>query len=773
MFFKKKLRLALIAQGITLAIACSTSVQAAPQQPVDIPAQSLADALKTLQQQTGLRIVYNADLIAGKQSSAVKGSYESNAVLQQLLDGSHVTFNLTANTATLVMANSTGFSSGNKQQLALTTIDSLNRNDNNISTIGRLLQDYPGAATIISSAQIDQIKPLSVIDIMKTIPGVYAHDEYGRGLRPNIGFRGMNPSRSQTGTLLMADGVPIQPALYGAKGSYYGIPVDNIDHIEVVKGGSSVLIGPGNIGGTVNYITTNPPKEKEVRVKGTIRQGGLFQTYISTGDTNDEGQGYLLSFNNMTGSTARENSKTNTSDISLKVVTPFSNGGSVWVRFNYFNEDSDTPGEISPAEFDDSVTNSNRSNDLFNGQRIAADFHLEMPLSNDIDLEALTYVSYYERNWQIGLAPDSTNTGNNHYERAFMNIGVEPRIKVRNLAGGSWTFGTRVHYENRDEVRIHGASPTASNGDINGVSDMSSRAISPYFEGEYTFEQLTIIGGLRQEIISQSARNVQIYNSDGLIERAGDEGTKDTTTTLGSLGASYQLNDRFNVYGGINRAMQPLSFKYTADPTYDVIGDDLESEIGTTIEIGLRGEVFENLHIDADIFSIAYDNQVIRDGVNSSNGGSTTHRGLEASFIFDATEALSIDVNYTYIDATIDSDKGGNKGNKLPMAPENILAWGVTYDISTAFSLRVDGLFTDERFSNAENTVEENATGSIGQLESHHVMNIRGYYQLSNKIQIFAGVNNFTDEKVKQRRKRGGIAPGAPLSAYIGIDARF
>ncbi len=642
-----------------------------------------------------------------------------------------------------------------------------------MKSMGRDLQDFPGAATIISAEKIDQMRPLSVVDVMKTVPGVYAHGEYGRGLRPNIGFRGMNPSRSGKGTLLMADGVPIQPALYGAKGSYYGIPVDNIDSIEVVKGGASVLLGPGNIGGTVNYITTNPPKDKEFRVKETIRQGEMFQTYLSMGDTNSSGQGYLLSFNNMSGSTARENSATDTSDLSLKVTTPLSGGGSVWARFNYFNEASDTSGEITPTEFADSVTNSTRSNDKFKGQRASADLHLDMPLSKDVDLETLTYLSYYERNWQIGLAPDSTNTGNNHYERAFINIGLEPRVRVRNLAGGNWVFGTRVHYENRDEVKIKGSTPTSSNGEVNGISNMSSSAISPYFEGEYTFGDLTVTAGLRQEIISQTARNVQFYDSSGAIVNAAYKGTKNTTATLGALGATYKLNNSLNVYGGINRAMQPLSFRYTADPTYNVVGDDLEPEIGTTIELGLRGKVSKSLSIDADIFSISYDNQVIRNGINSTNGGATSHTGIETSFVFDATQALSLDVNYTYVDATIDNNDSGYQGNKLPMAPENILAWGATYDVTPVVSLRVDGLYTSDRYSDSANTESENATGSKGKLDAHHVMNVRGDYQITNKIQVFAGINNVTDEKVKERRKRGGIAPGLPLSAYVGVDARF
>lgn len=646
----------------------------------------------------------------------------------------------------------------------LETVTVKDNEESKVSSIGRDLQDHPGAATVVTGEQIDQRRPLSVIDVMKTVPGVLAMDEYGRGMRPNIGFRGMKPNRSQTGTLLMADGVPIQPALYGAKGSYYGIPVDNIDHIETIKGGSSVLLGPGNIGGTVNYITTNPPKDRETRVKATARQGGMLQTYLSTGDTNDAGQGYLLSLNNMNGSTARDNSDTKTTDIGLKLTTPISGGGSFWTRFNYFNEASGTPMGITAAQFEDDATHSSKPDYRFRGQRAGADVHLDLPLSKDVDLETLSYLSYYERNWRYGPTI---------YERAFINIGLEPRVRVRNLAGGNWVFGTRVHYENRDEVKIKLNTPTATNGDVHGVSNMSSSAISPYFEGEYAFGDLTVIGGLRQENISQTARKVQHYKSDGAIAQAAAKETKDTTTILGSLAATYKLNKDLNVYGGVNRAMQPLSFKYTANPQDKVVGGDLESEIGTTFELGLRGKITKSLYIDADIFTIKYDNKVISDGNGKLfNGGASSHTGLETAFVFDATEDLTIDINYTYVDATQDSNEKGFKGNKLEMAPENTLAWGVTYDVTPVVSLRVDGLYVGERYSDAANTEAENPEGTKGKLDSHHVMNVRGDFQVTNNIELFAGINNVTDEKVKQRRQ-GGIVPGLPLSAYIGVDARF
>lgn len=656
------------------------------------------------------------------------------------------------------------------EKLGTVTVDG-SAEEGNVSSVGRELQDFPGAATVVSAEKIKEMRPLSAVNVMKTVPGVYAHDEYGRGLRPNIGIRGMNPSRSKSGTLLMSDGVPIQPAIYGAKSAYYGIPIENVERIEVVKGGSSVLLGPGNIGGTVNYITTNPPKEKTFKAKGTVHQGGLLQTYLSAGDTNDSGQGYLLSFSNKVGSTARENTDMNASDLSLKLTTPISSGGDFWVRMNYYNESANTPGEITPAEFEENPMMSTRTNDVFRGQRMSTDLHLNVPINKDVDFESVGYLSFYERNWQIGKKPDAINTKNGHFERAFINLGVEPRIKVRNLAGGNWVFGTRFHYEGRDEVKMDGNSPTARVGVATGVSSSSSKAVSPYFEGEYEFGNLTVIGGLRQEIISQQVDNAGLYKSDGTVKSAPFRGTKLTSVTLGALGTTYKLNDNLNVYGGINRAMQPLSFRFTADPQYDNPSEDLDVEIGTTIEAGLRGILSRNVSVDAGVFSIAYDNKVIRDGHSTRNGGKASYTGLEAGIIMDATESLRFDANYTYVDAKQES--GVHKGNKLPMAPENILAWGASYDLSNDLSLRLEGLYTGERYSDGANTEVEDVAGKVGKLDAHHVMNIRGNYRANKMIEVFAGVNNITDEEVKQRRKRGGISPGLPLSAYVGVEATF
>ncbi|ORU90960.1 MAG: hypothetical protein A6F72_00090 [Cycloclasticus sp. symbiont of Poecilosclerida sp. N] len=650
---------------------------------------------------------------------------------------------------------------------------------------GRLLQDHPGAVTIISKKQIEAFQPLSSIDVLKTIPGVFAPSEYGRGLRPNIGFRGMNPNRSKSGTLLAADGVPIQPAVYGDKSAYYNVPIEDVERIEVIRGGGSVLYGPGNIGGVVNYITNQPPAKQTITLKETVRDGSFFSTYLSSGDTLNNGTGYLLSYLNKSGETNRENTDTDVNNISLKVTSPDSiDGGGNWYRFNYYREVSNTPGGLSAEQFKDDPDKSVRSNDIFRGRRASADFHFDAPIKEGVDFESLAYLSFFERNWQIANEADNAtysaadelansaniegtakDTGNRHFEREFFVVGVEPRIRFKNALGGKLTLGSRLHFENMNDIRRRGSSHTDRSGYTDRDSTLKTTAFAPYVEVEHAWGKLTTITGLRQEFIEQDI-NVGL--------RGGNIGKKtqaETSETVGGVGLSYKLDSDSNIYAGIHKTFEPPTFSEAVDPTTGT-DKDLDSETGINSEIGFRGKLTDNLSVDAGLFYIDFDNQIISNAGESDNAGKTSHKGVEGAIVYHATPKLEINANYTYVDAK--QKVGDNKGKVLPMAPKNSFNFGAIYKVNKNLSLKIDGNYVGKRFTDAENTVAESDDGNKGELPSYAILNIRGDYKVGG-VSLFAGVNNIADKEYRERRQSffGGIIPGQTRSVYVGLEAKF
>jgi iron complex outermembrane receptor protein len=256
----KRLKHAFIAQSIALALACSTSVLAAPQS-IDIKGQSLAEALKILGQQTGLQIIYNADLITGKYSPAVQGSYESTEVLQQLLNGSNVTFNLSENTVTLISIND--ISSKNMGTLALTTIENPNEGyaatrSSTGSKTDTAIIDIPRSISVVTRKQLNDQNVTNISEALRYTPGVFSEVNGVNSREAHISSRGF------TGVATYVDGMNFDSDNFPLQDMY------GLERVEVLRGPASTLYGSGSLAGVVNVTTKRPTAEpiKEVEILG-------------------------------------------------------------------------------------------------------------------------------------------------------------------------------------------------------------------------------------------------------------------------------------------------------------------------------------------------------------------------------------------------------------------------------------------------------------------------------------------------------------------------
>ena len=168
-----------------------------------------------------------------------------------------------------------------------------------------LYKNFPSTVNIVSQEDIQKKKPTDVTDVLRNVPGVNYSDEDGRGFRPNIALRGLDPTRSRN-ILILQDGFPVQPSAYGDPAAYYNVPVETLDHIEVIKGGSTLLYGSNSLGGVINYVTKKPSeKPYEVTNKETFGEDSLFVSETSVSGTLDR-LGYRASYLRKQGEGFRE-----------------------------------------------------------------------------------------------------------------------------------------------------------------------------------------------------------------------------------------------------------------------------------------------------------------------------------------------------------------------------------------------------------------------------------------------------------------------------------
>ena len=95
---KPLLRLRALSLALAVSAVTVNSQAAEAGKTLQIQAQPLGSALNQLGQQTNLQLFFSPELVAGKQAPAVSGNLAPVQALQQLLQGSGLTFEMSQDT---------------------------------------------------------------------------------------------------------------------------------------------------------------------------------------------------------------------------------------------------------------------------------------------------------------------------------------------------------------------------------------------------------------------------------------------------------------------------------------------------------------------------------------------------------------------------------------------------------------------------------------------------------------------------------------------------
>jgi outer membrane receptor protein involved in Fe transport len=150
---------------------------------------------------------------------------------------------------------------------------------------GSDLEKLDVSTTVLHRAQIQAMPENGVDQIVNRIPGVWTSTIPTGQLHPTgqpVSIRGFGTSTT-INTLVMVDGVPVNDPYFRTV-NWASIPKNNIDRIEVIRGGGATsLWGNMAMGGVINIVTREPTK--------TAAAADV--SYGSYGTTNDEVAGSL------------------------------------------------------------------------------------------------------------------------------------------------------------------------------------------------------------------------------------------------------------------------------------------------------------------------------------------------------------------------------------------------------------------------------------------------------------------------------------------------
>ena len=121
----------------------------------------------------------------------------------------------------------------------------------------QLLRQAPAVASVVTREDILALGARDLDEALAGVPGLHVSRSFLLG-NPIYSFRGVH-SQYNPQVLLLINGIPMTSVFVGDRGNMWGgMPVDNVERIEVIRGPGSALYGADAFAGVINVITRSP-----------------------------------------------------------------------------------------------------------------------------------------------------------------------------------------------------------------------------------------------------------------------------------------------------------------------------------------------------------------------------------------------------------------------------------------------------------------------------------------------------------------------------------
>ncbi len=696
-------------------------------------------------------------------------------------------------------------------------------NPDHILVVGHRAEDAsPGSTTRVTQTELENARVFNVNEALRKVPGLVVRDEEGIGLRPNIGVRGLQPTRS-TKILLLEDGIPLTYGPYGDNATYYHPPIDRFAAIEVLKGSGQILYGPHTVGAVINYVTPDVPDQFSGRMKAAIGNRDYYDLSASIGGPlgRDTGANLIVTRKESDGS--RDNLHGAVTDASLKLQHQ-AGAHQITLRASVYDENSQQAYSGSTlAEYQLDPRYNPFVNDRFDTRRYGLSLTDQWEIAETLKLTTSAFYSWFDRNWwrqssnstqrpndasdpACGVAvilpngvpsmPNlSTTCGTEGRLRRYAVYGFEPKL-TWTPSWGQLDAGVRVQHETQDRRQINADTPTgrvAGTGVNGGIRESSFREIlaySGYVQARFDLGTLQITPGARVE-------NIHYDRRDRLT---GLRGKASITEFVPGIGISWQPGEQITVFGGVHRGFSPPGVADIITAGGGTL--DLDAEKSWNFELGARARPVDGLHFEATAFRLDFENQVIPGSIAAGNpagavnAGKSVHQGFEALVSADTRDmgltrdwALSGRVAWTWLAdakftadrcealagavlvAPCDAGEANVRGNRLPYAPEHTVS--ATLGASAGrLHAEVEYVHVSSQFGDNINTVAITANGQRGRIQAYGIWNAAINVDLTDQFTAFVTVKNLADKTYIVDLIRG-VLPGSPRLIQGGVAVKF
>lgn len=521
------------------------------------------------------------------------------------------------------------------------------------------------------------------------------------------------------------------------------ININNIEKIEIIKGGSSVEFGDGANAGSINIIT----KSKNDNIITTyLGNNGTKYSSLSLGYNNEkfilngfidnystDGSRSINNTNTKTDSKWSKNKKIDaiffpTNDLELSIGKSFSK-----ISNNYSNS-------LTLNEFNNSINNYGSAG-----------------TSSKVFLDSNTLTSgikyYINKNYTIEANYNKEDKLNRNITYSF-----ETNYDYQN-------YGSKINYI--DDTLKLSVGFDAFEGEAKGATDLTNKDnIGGFITANYNLTNTTMLTlGSRIEKVKYSYTNAnQKY---------------DTNLKAFDIGINKKLSETSSIYANINRSFQTpdidMFFTYPA-PTYTkTFNNFLKPTISKNINIGYNNFTEKN-KLKVGVFYSKLKDEIyyLQDNINfvyvNTNFDKTKKYGFELFDKYQLTDFLSTSINYNYIIAKIDEEDSMNNaynGKYMPGVSKHNITLNLEY-IYDNFTTNLTHKYRSEAFAG------EDFSNTFSQKQKAYNSTDLSINYKYNSLNIFAKINNIFNQKNGIWLRDNVITPTNFETTYLmGLNYKF
>ena len=606
---------------------------------------------------------------------------------------------------------------------------------------GMPLSDAPGAVTLITYDQIRRSSATTIPELLRLVPGVNVR---WNPMVQTIDIRsyGSNPFTSKV--LLLIDGIPYNSWNKGGFPQHPGFDffnIENVKHLEVVRGPGSALYGENALNGVINIVTLSG---EEFRQTSASIYGGDRNTRsynITHGSKIGENGSIFASIRKTEGQLPSEIWR-DTADADAEAVDLFIKAkykgwqASFYRRDDSFEGYSNIPTDLPGATF-------RTADEIEQTVNI-----ISTQFDHKADNGAWSFqanASYSNRDGSHCAAchaPQQNASFENPEDHGYQAFG-SAQLGIHNLGNHELLIGAEIRRISAGdhEHELSGANTLDSDhedGHNHGGDITAYNKHALFVQGNLSFldEKLNVVVGTRYDSeTSPGLLGSELFPRIAIVAKPTDKLT---------LRAGWNKAARYPSFAELYQASWFLSVETPEGPMPLADfhpNDDLQPEHIESFELGVAYDFSRHLQGRLDFFQndiehsivVSYPSAPGAGGIGFENHPNDARiRGFEAELQAIPSPELSAFINWSYQD---NKEKGsGTTSQGFPLefsyAPRHKINAGVTWKPAEALSTTLDVSWRDKHKAPMFWAALEHGDPTANTLDDYTYVNLNVQYRL-------------------------------------------